>query len=68
MKILSLQGILFAVLFYVVIDRALNYKGTVVSKASYTFGGDTVGVNFGKNAIFIAVGSLALVYIMPRLF
>ena len=68
MKILSFQGILFAVLFYVAIDRALNYKGTVVSQASYKFGGDTIGINFGKNAIFIAVGSLAIVYIMPKLF
>ena len=68
MKILSFQGILFAVLIYVAIDRALNYSGTVASKASYKFGGEDVGITFGKNAIFIAAGSLAVVYIMPKLF
>ena len=68
MKILSLQGLLFAAIFYVVIDRALNYKGTVVSQAAYKFGGKTIGITFGQNAIFIAAGALALVYITPRLF
>jgi hypothetical protein len=70
MKILSLQGLLFAAIFYVVIDRGLNYTGTVVSPAgSSKFGGrDDIGITFGKNAIFIAAGALALVYITPRLF
>ena len=69
MKILSLQGLLFAAIFYVVIDRALDYSGTVKSAASSKFGGrEDIGITFGKNAIFIAAGSLALVYITPRLF
>ena len=68
MKVLSLQGILLAIVFYVVIDRGLNYKGTVVSQASYKFGGrEDIGITFGKNAIFIAAGALALVYITPKL-
>lgn len=70
MKILSLQGLLFAVIFYVVIDRALNYTkvGGYSSQATYALGGEKVGISFGQNAIFIVVGALALVYITPRLF
>jgi hypothetical protein len=69
MKILSAQGLLFAAIFYVIIDRALNYTGYVESKATYSFGGrEDIGVTFGKNAVFILAGSLALVYITPRLF
>ena len=69
MKILSLQGILFALVFYAIIDRALNYTEYVKSAATYSFGGrDDIGISFGKNAVFILAGALAIVYITPRVF